>query len=227
MLFRLSACLNLCTHWLARSGDSEEMLQLLRMFRSALRQDVAPAEDELPVERGEAETGWLTEMERQTRQQNRNNLTRTAAYLDVYRRNPELHWAFLAHMVSRNGGWNMTDLRGEWFQRLTDDRLVDAFFRFLEQANWLIFSDAYPQLLMYEWSKREGRDLSGYLGRFGVSRFMRVVWRWFWQHRNASVLTRALIVNEQNFWSLASCATRIIEPPCCVRLRTAYSPHWI
>lgn len=48
-----------------------------------------------------------------TKEKNENNVTRTAAYLDFYKRHPEIHWAFLGHMVSRNGGWNMTDLKGE------------------------------------------------------------------------------------------------------------------
>ena len=43
---------------------------------------------------------------------NKNNVTRTKAYLDFYIRHPEIHWVFLAHMVSRNAGWNMTDLKG-------------------------------------------------------------------------------------------------------------------
>src|SRR3954466_2277733 len=50
----------------------------------------------------------------QTRLLNQNNVTRTKAYLDFYKLHPEIHWAFLGHMVSRNGGWNMTDLKGEF-----------------------------------------------------------------------------------------------------------------
>ncbi|UOK59912.1 DUF2515 domain-containing protein [Bacillus sp. OVS6] len=32
-------------------------------------------------------------------------------------RNPEIRWAFLASMVSRNAGYCMTDLKGTWFQK--------------------------------------------------------------------------------------------------------------
>jgi hypothetical protein len=64
----------------------------------------------------------VAEIRHQTAVHNRNNLTRTKAYLDFYREHPELEWAFLAHMVSRNSGWNMTDLHGEWLPRLCPGR---------------------------------------------------------------------------------------------------------
>ncbi|MCA0753959.1 DUF2515 domain-containing protein [Paenibacillus sp. N4] len=130
---------------------------------------------------------------------NRNNVTRTEAYRSVYFRTPELHWSLLAHMVSRNGGWNMTDLQGELLPRLLLTGQREAVFLFLEQANAFIFHDAYPQLRLYEWSLREGRSLFHLLPAFGVSRFMLPVWKQFWRDRNPVPLTVALIVNEQNF----------------------------
>ncbi|OMF37505.1 hypothetical protein BK133_05470 [Paenibacillus sp. FSL H8-0548] len=130
---------------------------------------------------------------------NRNNVTRTEAYRDVYFRTPELHWALLAHMVSRNGGWNMTDLQGEWLPWLLGKEQRVAVFGFLEQANALIFQDAYPQLLLYEWSRREGRSLFHLLPAFGVSVFMLPVWKQFWRDGEAAPLTIALIVNEQHY----------------------------
>ncbi|MFC7749872.1 DUF2515 family protein [Paenibacillus thermoaerophilus] len=135
----------------------------------------------------------------ETRALNRNNVTRTEAYRAVYRRHPELHWALVAHMVSRNGGWNMTDLQGELLPRLLTPEQRRHVFRFLETANSYIFGDAYPQLLLYDASVRAGRDLSGLLSEFGVSRFMIPVWRRFWQTREPAALTAALIVNEQHF----------------------------
>ncbi|WJH32243.1 DUF2515 domain-containing protein [Paenibacillus sp. CC-CFT747] len=63
----------------------------------------------LPPEEAER---LLRRIRRETAEGNRNNVTRTAAYWTFYRQHAELHWAFLAHMVSRNGGWNMTDLKG-------------------------------------------------------------------------------------------------------------------
>ncbi|WP_325176757.1 DUF2515 family protein [Paenibacillus alkalitolerans] len=134
-----------------------------------------------------------------TRKSNRNNVTRTAAYLDIYSRHPELHWAFLAHMVSRNGGWNMTDLQGELLPRLLSQGERELLFGMLEQSNAFIFGDAYPQLLLYEESLRLERPLFHMLPEFGVSSFMRPVWERFWEMRQSAVLTVALIVNEQNY----------------------------
>ncbi|WP_338555833.1 DUF2515 domain-containing protein [Paenibacillus sp. KS-LC4] len=130
---------------------------------------------------------------------NRNNVTRTEAYLAMYKRCPELHWALLAHLVSRNGGWNMTDLQGEWLPYLLGRSAREAVFRFLERANALIFQDAYPQLLLYEASCKAGRPLFHLLPQLGVSRFMVPVWQMFWESGDSAVLTVALIVNEQNY----------------------------
>ena len=94
-----------------------------------------------------------------TKQLNVNNMTRTKAYLDFYTFHPEIHWAFLGHMVSRNGGWNMTDLNGEFLSRLMHEQSKQDFFSFLERGNWLIFQDAYPQFLLYEESKSQSRNL--------------------------------------------------------------------
>lgn len=147
----------------------------------------------------EREHGLIARIRAETAAGNRNNVTRTEAYRDVYFRTPELHWALLAHMVSRNGGWNMTDLQGEWLPWLLGKEQREAVFRFLEQANALIFQDAYPQLLLYEWSRREGRSLFHLLPAFGVSAFMIPVWRQFWRDGESAPLTVALIVNEQNY----------------------------
>ena len=139
---------------------------------------------------------------------NRNNVARTAAYWKIYAANPELHWAFLAHMVSRNGGWNMTDLKGQWLPRLLDHRLAEAIFELMEACNSLIFGDAYPQLRLYEESKRAGRSLFGLLPEFGVSAFMAPFWDVFLAERRPIPLTEALIVNEQHFIQ-----ARVVEDP--------------
>ncbi|MFD0587900.1 DUF2515 domain-containing protein [Paenibacillus sp. GCM10027627] len=135
----------------------------------------------------------------ETAEANRNNVTRTEAYRNLYFRSPELHWALLAHLVSRNGGWNMTDLQGEWLPRLlSEDQRRDVFL-FLERANALIFQDAYPQLLLYQWSRTFGRSLFHLLPAFGVSAFMKPVWKHFWRDGDSALLTAALIVNEQHY----------------------------
>ncbi|EXX85188.1 hypothetical protein BG53_09225 [Paenibacillus darwinianus] len=148
---------------------------------------------------GERERAILHRVRERTRQLNRNNVTRTEAYRAIYFRTPELHWALLAHMVSRNGGWNMSDLQGEMLPRLLGLEQREATFLMLERANALIFHDAYPQLLLYEEGKRLGRDLSGLLPALGVSSFMVPVWKQFGRKQDPVPLTVALIVNEQHY----------------------------
>ncbi|SDT43685.1 Protein of unknown function [Paenibacillaceae bacterium GAS479] len=148
-----------------------------------------PAGDAALVQRIRAETARM----------NRNNVTRTEAYRAFYLRRPEVHWALLAHMVSRNGGWNMTDLQGEWLPRLLDMSKRRCTFGMLERANALIFHDAYPQLRLYEESRRSGRSQLHLLPRFGVSVFMQPIWQQFLRTGDALPLTIGLIVNEQHF----------------------------
>ncbi|MBO8162628.1 MAG: DUF2515 family protein [Brevibacillus sp.] len=141
----------------------------------------------------------VAKIRRKTAALNRNNLTRTQAYLDFFTRYPEVEWALLAHLVSRNGGWNMTDLRGEWLPRLMSDEDIRSFFAFLERSNWLIFHDAYAQLLLYAEMKRAGADLTALLPALGVSRFMVPIWRDFLYSQDSQRLSRALIINEQQY----------------------------
>lgn len=146
-----------------------------------------------------ADQSLTAEIRRQTNIANRNNVTRTRAYLQFFRRHPEVHWALLAHLVSRNGGWNMTDLKGEWLPRIMKEEEIEAFFLFLERCNWLIFHDSYPQLLLYEEMKRTRSDLTRLLPLLGVSRFMVPVWQDFLRRQESVLLTRALIINEQQY----------------------------
>ncbi|MEF2968503.1 DUF2515 family protein [Paenibacillus sp. M1] len=127
-----------------------------------------------------------------------SNITRTEAYLACYQAYPELQWAFLAHMVSRNAGWNMTDLRGR-LADLLDENDKRSFYRFLERSNALIFQDAYPQLMLYMKSRELGSSQFHLLPFFHVSRFMRPFWERFWIDRGSALLTVGLIINEQNY----------------------------
>ncbi len=145
------------------------------------------------------ETRIIERIRSETSEANRNNLTRTEAYRAIYFAHPELHWAFLAHMVSRNAGWNMTDLRGDFIPRLVSEDQAEHLFMFLERSNSLIFQDAYPQLLLYKQSREIGRSLFHLLPAFHVSRFMEPIWRHFWQHRDSVPLTVAMIINEQHY----------------------------
>ncbi|WP_081707605.1 DUF2515 domain-containing protein [Bacillus massiliigorillae] len=144
----------------------------------------------------------------QTNALNSNNITRTKAYLDFYQRHTEIHWAFLGHMVSRNGGWNMTDLNGTLLSRLLSSKQRTSFFTFLERGNWLIFQDAYPQFLLYEESLKQGKNLFHLLPYFHVSIFMRIIWNHFYLKRDSYILTIALIINEQSYLEL-----RVIQNP--------------
>lgn len=128
-----------------------------------------------------------------------SNITRTAAYLECYEACPELHWAFLAHMVSRNAGWNMTDLRGSRVADVLSEEGKRSTYRFLERSNALIFQDAYPQLLLYRKSRELGASQFHLLRYFSVSRFMRPFWERFWIDRGSALLTVGLIINEQNY----------------------------
>ncbi|WP_409347210.1 DUF2515 domain-containing protein [Paenibacillus sp. MBLB4367] len=134
-----------------------------------------------------------------TRQWNRNNVTRTMAYYDFYSRYPEIHWALLGHMVSRNGGWNMTDLKGEFLSRLLPEGGRKPFFAFLERGNWLIFQDVYPQFLIYEESLNRRENLFYLLPFFHVSTFMETMWNHFWKMGDRYLLAVALIINEQSY----------------------------
>lgn len=102
-------------------------------------------------------------------------------------------------MVSRNGGWNMTDLRGELLSRLLSEEEKISFFSFLERGNWLIFQDAYPQFLLYEESVKRNKPLFHLLSYFHVSTFMETIWNHFWNHQDSYILTVGLIINEQSY----------------------------
>ncbi len=134
----------------------------------------------------------------QTSIHNVDNISRTKAYQNFYLSYPEIRWAFLASMVSRNAGWNMTDLHMEQFQSMLSIKERDNLFSTYERANWLIFSDAYPQLLIYALSCQKREALFYLLSHFHVSSFMEKEWWHFWHHRDLSRLVTALIINEQN-----------------------------
>gem|GEM_PF-4680924 len=69
------------------------------------------------------------------------------AYYEYYRSHPKIHWDFLGHMVLRNGGWNMTDLKGMLLSRLLST---------VEQNIFL------PAFLMYEGSLKREKNLNPY-----------------------------------------------------------------
>jgi hypothetical protein len=140
----------------------------------------------------------IEEIDRLTKLGNMDNISRTHTYKEYYRRNLEVQWAFLASMVSRNAGWNMTDLEGKHYPKVLSKEVRKRLFLTYERANWFIFSDAYPQLLIYEYSVQRNQPLFHILGAFSVSVFMEGEWERFWKERNEKRLMTALIINEQN-----------------------------
>lgn len=135
----------------------------------------------------------------ETERKNADNISRTKAYLDYYLETPEIIWSFLASMVSRNGGYSMCDLEGQWFPRLIKQPEVrQRLFLTFERANWLIFRDAYSQLLLYSYSTKKNTPMFHLLNYLDVSAFMVKEWNLFWLYRDKKRLMTALIVNEQN-----------------------------
>ncbi|RDU37177.1 DUF2515 domain-containing protein [Neobacillus piezotolerans] len=135
----------------------------------------------------------------QTRQLNQNNVTRTQAYFQFYLQHPEIHWALLGHMVSRNVGWNMTDLKGELLTKLLPEKDQKAIFFFLERGSWLIFQDVFPQFLVYDLSLRRGRDMFHLLPFLHTSTFMETMWRYFWRSGDSYTLAIGTVINEQSY----------------------------
>lgn len=133
-----------------------------------------------------------------TEKRNRDNISRTDAYLQFYKLHPEIKWSFLAHMVSRNAGWNMCDLESPVLKQFMNKEKRMQFFLTYEKANWLIFQDAYPQLLLYHYSTINRVPLFHLLKYFHVSCFMRGEWENFWQTNDKERLLFAQIINEQN-----------------------------
>ncbi|WP_315970025.1 DUF2515 domain-containing protein [Bacillus massilinigeriensis] len=140
----------------------------------------------------------ITEISRKMQVKNMDNISRTNAYFQFYHLYPEIEWAFLASMVSRNAGWNMCDLEGKWYPKIIDSNRRVKLFLTYERANWLIFQDAYPQLLLYHYSTKRNRPMFHLLKYFRVSSFMEREWMEFWSKRNKMRLLVALIINEQN-----------------------------
>lgn len=133
-----------------------------------------------------------------TRKSNVDNISRTKAYLQFYRKHPEIRWAFLASMVSRNAGWNMCDLEGEILPKALTAQYRQNLFLTYERANYLIFKDVFPQLLVYEYSMKYKQPLFHLLQFLPISSFIREEWEVFWRFRDMQRLMTSLIINEQN-----------------------------
>lgn len=140
----------------------------------------------------------ISNIKKATNRGNIDNISRTIFYALFFKRHKEIRWALLASIVSRNAGWNMTDLESNWFRELLSLKFRSRVFLTYERANWCIFSDAYPQLLLYEYSKKWNRPLFHLLDYFHVSTFMKKEWERFWECPEIERLCTALIINEQH-----------------------------
>jgi Protein of unknown function (DUF2515) len=144
----------------------------------------------------------------ETNRKNLDNISRTDAYFSYFKKNPDIIWSFLASMVSRNGGWNMCDLEGSIFPQLLEPVTRKQLFLTYERANWLIFHDVFPQLLLYQYSTKINRPMFHLLPYFNASAFIQSEWNRYWKESDKYRLTTALIINEQNVIQ-----TPVIEHP--------------
>jgi hypothetical protein len=133
-------------------------------------------------------------------ERNADNVTRTASYLELYAlaraAGRELPWVLMAHLVSRNSGYLMSDLavaieRGNTpFSR----EALTEMFLFLERPNFVIFHDAFWHVAHHLLGRpmQEGR----------VPRFVRRAWRRYEEAAASPEVERALVFdlveNEQN-----------------------------
>ena len=129
---------------------------------------------------------------------NKDNISRTKAYQEYYLIHPEIKWSFLASMVSRNAGWNMCDLKGAWLPAVIEENIREDLFLTYERANWLIFQDVFPQLLIHHYMTEINREVFHLFDEFFVSEFMQAEWNRFWKTKDKDRLMQALIINEQN-----------------------------
>jgi len=129
---------------------------------------------------------------------NIDNISRTQCYERFYFQYPDIQWALLAAFVSRNAGWNMCDLKGHTLSDLLTPSYSKQLFLTYERSNWLIFQDAYPQLLLYHYSTIFNKPWFHLLSIFNVSKFMEKEWNYYWENRDKQRLLYALIINEQN-----------------------------
>ncbi|PLR77275.1 DUF2515 domain-containing protein [Bacillus sp. V3-13] len=148
-----------------------------------------------PSEECELLRHWIST---ETILRNKDNVSRTNAYFEFFKNHPDIKWAFLASMVSRNAGWNMCDLEGPMLPHIIPKQLRKRLFLAYERANWLIFHDAFPQLLLYHYSTKINSPMFHLLAFFRVSAFMEQEWRTFWRERDQTRLLIAMIINEQN-----------------------------
>jgi hypothetical protein len=144
------------------------------------------------------ENEWIKEVIQLVNRYNQDNISRTTAYQTFFLLHPEIKWSLLASMVSRNAGWNMTDLKGAIFPKLLSPTTCNLLFMTYERANWSIFQDAFPQLLLYHYSTIYKKKMFHLFQDLHISNFMEEEWNRFWEERDEKRLVQSLIINEQH-----------------------------
>lgn len=160
-----------------------------------------------------------------TAKHNVDNISRTVFYQHFFQTHTEIKWALLASIVSRNAGWNMTDLFNSWFHKILDNNDQLRLFSIYETGNWTIFDDACPQLLVYKESVRYKRPLFELLAAFGVSAFMIKEWQLFWEKHDENRLCTALIINEQQILEQAVIQTKLYQDIIARKLFYKFEQH--
>jgi hypothetical protein len=133
---------------------------------------------------------------------NADNLTRTESYLRLYgytrERGPDLPWVLMAHLVSRNTGYLLSDLatRIDERRRAGDDVSANAMedlALLLERGNRVIFEDAWRHVIAHV-RRREGSNTE----HAPTTRFMDEAWRRYERDGGERRLVLDLVFNEQN-----------------------------
>jgi hypothetical protein len=150
---------------------------------------------------------------------NRDNVARTESYLELYALarayGVELPWVLMAHLVSRNAGYLMTDLaEGGRATAFFTREALDELFLFLERANYLIFDDAWHHVMHHVLGRTSALDER-------TPRFIREAWARY-EAAEAGGVTPAveralvldLVTNEQNLIE-----NRVVHHPRFARAR--------
>jgi hypothetical protein len=161
-----------------------------------------------------ADTAHLESLLAELDERNADNVARTESYLELYAwtraHPPDLPWLLMAHLVSRNAGYLMTEaaqILQSGGRGLSPGALRETFL-FLERANYLIFFDAWYHVLHHLLGR------SGEIAQGRCSRFVREAWSRYERAQAASGagaaasaggaslergLVEDLVTNEQRF----------------------------
>ena len=135
---------------------------------------------------------WLDELD----ERNVDNLRRTDSYLQLYsytvQHPPDEPWVLMAHLVSRNAGYLMTDLARAIARTPALAQAATNLFELLERANYLIFYDAWHHVLTARIAGVDGLAVDRSTAR------ARTAWRRHAEAYDERRLVLDLVANEQH-----------------------------